>query len=222
MKIEYIYHSGFTIETDKYFLVFDYYKGNLQLKDKKTIVFSSHGHPDHFNPVIFEWAKQQANISYILSSDIASEISESIHIMEPYETLELFDITINTFGSTDLGLSFLVKVEGKTIFFAGDLNWWYWNENSEQEKLSMEKAFKKEIDNLKRNLIDIAFFPVDPRLKENYSLGGKHFIKEISPKIFIPMHFGDNYKITKEFAQEINRSENKVLEISKRNQIFVI
>jgi L-ascorbate metabolism protein UlaG (beta-lactamase superfamily) len=48
MKIEYIFHSGFTVETDNYFLVFDYYKGKINLReDKRTVVFSSHNHGDH-------------------------------------------------------------------------------------------------------------------------------------------------------------------------------
>lgn len=222
MKIEYIHHSGFTIETDNYFLVFDYYKGSINLRDKKTIVFSSHGHPDHYNPDILKWSQEHADISYVLSSDIQVEPDDNIHTMEPYESLNLFNISIKSFGSTDLGLSFLVEVDGKNIFFAGDLNWWYWKGDSEEEKLSMEKAFKEEIEKIKGNNIDIAFFPVDPRLRENYSLGGKYFISELKPKFFIPMHFWNKFKTTKDFAQDIDNPNTKVIEIYKKNQIIEI
>lgn len=140
--------------------------------------------------------------------------------MNPYESLNIHDITINSFGSTDLGLSFLVKVDGKTIFFAGDLNWWHWDDDSEDEKLRMEKAFKNEISKVKGDSIDIAFFPVDPRLKENFYIGGEYFIKELSPKVFIPMHFGDNFDTTTNFRQKVNCSSSKTIEIYKRNQII--
>lgn len=222
MKIEYIYHSGFCIETENYFLVFDYYKGNIKLNDKKTIVFSSHGHADHYNPDVFQWSKKHSDISYVLSSDINIESSHNTFIMKPYESLNIFNITIKSFGSTDLGLSFLVKVEDKTIFFAGDLNWWYWNDDSEDEKRLMEKSFKEEISKIKSEIIDIAFFPVDPRLEESFYIGGEYFIKKLSPKLFIPMHFGDNFDTTKYFKQKVNSSSSQIIEIYKRNQIIEI
>lgn len=222
MKIEYIYHSGFCIESENYFLVFDYYKGNIKLSNKNTIVFSSHGHADHFNPNIFQWSEKHSDISYVLSDDIKIESSLSTYIMKPYESLNLFDITIKSFGSTDLGLSFLVMVDGKTIFFAGDLNWWHWDDDSVDEKLLMEKAFKEEISKIKSDSIDIAFFPVDPRLKENFHIGGEYFIKELNPKLFIPMHFGDNFKTTTYFKQKVNYTSTQIIEINKRNQIIKI
>jgi len=225
MKIEYIYHSGFSIETKNYFLVFDYYKGDINLSNKKTIVFSSHGHVDHFNPAIIQWSNEHPNISYVLSSDINVESSSpNIYIMKPYESLNLDNIYIKSFGSTDLGLSFLINVDDKTIFFAGDLNWWYWNDDSDDEKLIMEKAFKEEIDKIKNNNIDIdvAFFPVDPRLKENFHIGGEYFIKELKPKFFIPMHFGDNFNTTTSFKQKVDSSSSQIIEIYKRNQIIEI
>lgn len=56
MKITYINHSGFLIETRGCYYIFDYYKGELPPLDKKkeVIVFCSHFHKDHFNPVIFK------------------------------------------------------------------------------------------------------------------------------------------------------------------------
>ena len=118
IQLAYIYHSGFTAETEDHFLVFDYYKGQIKLPDKPIIVFASHGHADHYNPLILDWQKQQAEISYVLSHDIklASQGQEQIHHLAPYEELELDGLQIKTFGSTDLGVSFLVHAEGKYIF----------------------------------------------------------------------------------------------------------
>lgn len=222
MKIEYIHHSGCTVETENYFLVFDYYKGDINLKDKKIIVFSSHGHGDHYNPEILKWASEHRDISYVLSSDIGVNPSPSIHVMEPYDTLEISDVNIKSFGSTDLGLSFLVEVEGKKIFFAGDLNWWIWSEDTEEEKEAMERDFKGEIQRLKGNEIYVAFFPVDPRLRENYSLGGKYVIEELEPEYFVPIHFWNKFSTTRDFAKEMARYPTKVIEIYEDNQLIEI
>ena len=217
VKIEYIFHSGFTVETEKHFLVFDYYKGDLQLGDKKTYIFSTHGHEDHFNPSILDF---DGDIKYIFSDDIEIESERDISFMKAYKDIKIDDIEIKTYSSTDLGVSFLVRVDGVSIFHAGDLNWWYWNNDSQKEKDSMEYLFKKKIERMEDERIDIAFFPVDPRLEENYYMGGKYFIDKISPLYFFPMHFGDNYSKNELFIHKMKDSKTKVVNIEHKNQVF--
>lgn len=55
MKINHIYHSGFSIELKKCVLIFDWYKGDLKDFDenKKIIVFVSHSHSDHYGKCIW-------------------------------------------------------------------------------------------------------------------------------------------------------------------------
>ena len=134
--------------------------------------------------------------------------------------LKFDDIRIKTYGSTDEGISFEVSVESKVIFHAGDLNWWHWEGETEQEKEAAQKIFFKEIDILKGSKIDIAFFPVDPRLEDAYYYGGKYFIEEVCPKVFIPMHFQDCYYITRKFRAVMENIQNstRVIEIEKRGQ----
>lgn len=219
VKIEHIFHSCFLVETENYQLVFDYYKGDISLKDKKTIVFVTHGHEDHYNKEIFKWRDNIADINYVLSSDI-DIVSKDIYGISPYEELILDDIKIKTFGSTDLGISLLINVDNVDIFHAGDLNWWYWNSDSQEEKLDMENSFKKEISNIKGPNIDIAFFPVDPRLESAYSLGGEYFIKQVKPKYFLPMHFGDNFYVTRDLIHKAKDKSTKIIELTHKNQII--
>lgn len=55
MKITYLGHSGFLVETKEHDLLFDYYTGKLPafLPEKKLTVFVSHSHQDHYNKEIF-------------------------------------------------------------------------------------------------------------------------------------------------------------------------
>lgn len=239
VKINYLFNSGFTLETEKYLLIFDYYKdtvsegnkdrtngavGEEDLKiNKDILVFSSHSHKDHFNPVILEWQDIRPNIKYVLSSDIeVVRKNENIKFISAYEELKVGDVYVKAYGSTDIGISFLVKVEGITVFHAGDLNWWYWWDDTEGEIQQAERWFKDEVNRIKEEKIDIAFFPVDPRLEHNYCVGGEHFIKEINPQIFIPMHFGENYQITENFADRMKRSNSRVIEIRFRGQEILL
>ena len=50
MKITYIHHSAFLVETESAYLLFDYFQGKLPefSEEKPLYVFASHRHPDHF------------------------------------------------------------------------------------------------------------------------------------------------------------------------------
>lgn len=231
-KIYYIYHSGFAIETKNHFLVFDYYKEpniskeNLLLPSllaaenikgkKKVFVFCSHSHGDHFNPVIFDFENYNPEIKYILSNDIKTGTKKSNYIfMAEDDEDEINDLYIKAYGSTDIGISFLVKVDNLTIFHSGDLNWWHWKEDSSEEQRLAESNFKIQIEKLKKEeSIDIAFFPVDPRLEEFYYIGGQYFCEQLHPKILIPMHFADNPSITKEFSEKMEKLNIASVEIN--------
>ncbi|KUO61407.1 MAG: hydrolase [Gracilibacter sp. BRH_c7a] len=223
IKIKYLYHSGFRVETSKHIFIFDYYKGNVDMGDKDTYVFSSHGHPDHFNKEIFQWQKQKPNIKYILSDDISIKQKKgNIFVMSPYDEIKVDDVIIKAFGSTDLGVSFLIQFLGTNLFHAGDLNWWYWSQDVPEEIKRAEILFKKEIAKIKGESIDIAFFPVDPRLEHNYCVGADYFIQEISPKVLIPMHFGDNGETAKQYAEKMKDSPTRIIDIAEKGQELVL
>jgi L-ascorbate metabolism protein UlaG (beta-lactamase superfamily) len=100
---------------------------------------------------------------------------------------------VKTYGSTDIGVSFLVTACGLTIFHAGDLNDWYWEEESTPEELLQdEENYLKIIRKLAGHKIDVAFIPEDPRLKHNAGRGVAHFKKIVAPEKIIPMHFPGN------------------------------
>ena len=238
-KIHYIYHSGFAIKTKNHFLIFDYYKDPLEnmdskqkpallspenIKDMKNVfVFASHSHGDHYNPSILKWENYNSNIQYVFSSDIIiNEDKLNYTFIEEGQEKSIKDIYVKAYGSTDIGISFLVKVDGLTIFHAGDLNWWHWKEDSVEEKSFAEASFKAEVEKLKsEKSIDIAFFPVDPRLQEYYYIGGEYFAENIQPKLLIPMHFADDVSVTKEFYDRTKISKVKVIQIDHSGQEII-
>lgn len=242
LKIWYLYHSGFAVKTNNHLLIFDYYtkpgtdfNGLLntshlsteELSDQNVIVFSSHRHPDHFDKRILEWSDIVPNINYVLSDDIKIPVVNhdknilSVHFNKEY-TLD--NIKITTLHSTDEGVAFFIKIDGINIYHAGDLNWWYWNEETKHYNDTMAGQYKHEIDLLKGKNIDVAFLPMDPRLEENYLLGVDYFIKTINPRIVFPMHFGDNYKVF-DWLKKDQRAEsyrNRILTISHSSESFIL
>lgn len=228
LRVEYIYHSGFVVESEKHLLVFDYFQGAVNLnKGKPIYVFSSHAHADHFNSLILDWQREHPDIHYIFSSDIRSElrdplIKDNITFLSPYQETKIDNLSIKTFGSTDVGVSFLVEHNGIRLFHAGDLNWWYWWGETAEEIAQAEKGFKEEMAKIKGESIDVAFFPVDPRLEHNYSLGAEYFIREIQPKILIPMHFGQESDVINAFVQKTKNSPTKIIKLTSRGQFALL
>ncbi|MBP1927077.1 L-ascorbate metabolism protein UlaG (beta-lactamase superfamily) [Sedimentibacter acidaminivorans] len=242
MKIYYIHHSCFIVESKSSFLIFDYYKSKpymndfdfdfkdlidkIMKSDKAVYIFASHSHNDHYSSEILTWNASKNNVYYMLSDDI--EIYNQIdrcYFLKPNQEIVINNLKINTFGSTDAGISIIINLDNNNIFHAGDLNWWKWNDDTPSEEKEMEFAFKSivnDIINLNIN-IDIAFFPVDKRLEENFMYGGEFFIEKLSPNIFIPMHFWDNFHATNEFVQLVNRKalKTKVLKIKHANEILI-
>ncbi len=212
-EIRYLYHSGFTVRTDRHFFIFDYYldtprgcgldKGVVnpdEIKDLDVVVFASHRHPDHFNPRIFSWRKSVEKIRYILSDDIHT--AEDALMVHPGNEYDLSDFTVRVLDSTDAGGAFLIHADGLCIYHAGDLNLWYWDGEPDADNEEMTRRYKEQIDTLQGQKIDIAFIPVDPRLEENYLLGLDYFMKTADVNLAVPMHFSDDLSIFDELKAD--------------------
>ena len=208
MKLDYIYHSGFAIEADGITVIIDYYKDSSEeapdrgivhdhlLKKPGTLyVLSSHFHPDHFNRDILSWKEQRPDIRYIFSKDILKHrraTAEDAVYINKGDVYEDENIRIEAFGSTDVGISFLIDLQGVRLFHAGDLNNWHWKDESTPEEVAeAEKNYLKELDDLAKatDKLDVAMFPVDPRIGTDFMRGAQQFVDRIKTNIFVPMHF---------------------------------
>ena len=225
MKITYIHHSSFVVELNNCILLFDYFQGNLPEfnKNKKLYVFSSQCHHDHFNKNIFKLKKIHPDVTYILSNDINTPEYENIKLIGANEKLSVDNLQIETLQSSDLGVAFIVKIENKTIYHAGDLNWWHWEgENSPEENDYAERLFKDSVDRIKGKSIDLAFLPLDSRQGDQYYLGFDYFMRNTNTKIALPMHFWGTYSLAKTFkaSNYALNYKDRILEINHENEEF--
>ncbi|MEG1410358.1 MAG: MBL fold metallo-hydrolase [Terrisporobacter sp.] len=218
MKITYIHHSSFALELENSILLFDYFQGKLPDfdKNKKLYVFSSHSHHDHFNKCIFDLEKIHPHVTYILSDDIKTSKSKNTKFAGANEKITVDNLGIKTLESSDLGVAFIVKIENKTIYHAGDLNWWHWEgENSPEENEFAENKFKDGVDRIKGENIDVAFLPLDSRQGEQYYLGFDYFMKNTNTKSAFPMHLWNDYDL-------INTFKNSNHALSYKDRVFNI
>lgn len=219
MTVTYIHHSSFVIEEQlqnghQLVLLFDYFEGTLPefSPEAYLYVFASHKHADHFNLCIFDLLKTYRNVTYVLGNDIklnekylerngiAAEVKEHILSVKSHMTIEAGDIVIETLRSTDQGVAFVVSFEDKTVYHAGDLNWWHWKGYTDQGNRLMAKRYQEEIDLLKGRHFDVAFVPTDPRLEEFYDLGLRYFMEQTKTDIIYPMHLWEHYEIAEALA----------------------
>lgn len=216
MKVTYLKHSGFMVESRNYIYLFDYIGGNIDKaikSDKKIYVMVSHIHDDHFSKIIFDIATKHDNVTYILSYDVVkkikknailSKMTEQLNIIrvQAHEKYKIDDIVVETLKSRDEGVAFIVSEKDGTIYHAGDLNWWHWEGEPKSWNRNMEVNFKREIDSMRGRKIDIAFIPLDPRQEDAYYLGMNYFIKNVGANEIYPMHFWGEPRIIDRYKSE--------------------
>ncbi len=216
IRLTYIWHDCFLLETNEYNVIFDYWtepeQGRLLSivdKEKPLYVIVSHHHKDHFNKDIFLWSKLFRQIKYIISKDVYQSVryilrdnstyrgeyripTDLVSMLRPGDVYFSENLKIYVFGSTDIGNSYLLKVGEKYIFHAGDLNAWVWkDESTENEVEAAIRDFKSKIEKIGdiTETIDLVMFPVDSRIGRDYWEGAKLFVNQFDVRHFVPMHF---------------------------------
>lgn len=204
MIVTCIGHSGFAVETDTVTLVFDYYidpAGVLEdilSRAQQLYVFVSHSHRDHLNTEIFDWEERYGVTGYVIANECRRKLKRSvelfsfpitfIHHDEDWNDAEL---SVHAFDSTDVGVSFLVGLDGKRLFHAGDYTCWHFSE--EQDMAAVRKA-KGDFHAILNKIvayapcIDVAMMPVVPNIGGDWAYGAREFLRAVQVDTFIPMH----------------------------------
>lgn len=226
--VSYFYQSAFTVSMQKTLLVFSYRETNIpqvaenqRLTDKdflgfnNILVFVPSASADHLDTSIFDW-KQSFPITYIMPEKAAGTHirTSNVRVVREGDEFTVGHSDIKVFGSSDDGVSFLVKAEGITVYHAGDLNLWHWREeNTLRDIAKAEALFYEKVSHLPKDQIDIAFFPLDPNQGGLYDAGANHFIMQARPRVFFPMHFASRTEIANEYARR---------SITRRTVIFAL
>lgn len=190
----------------------------------------SHHHKDHFTKKIFEFAKILPRVQYIISEDVERSVRyllrsegtykgnlkvdpSTVYTLKPGETFEDSLLRVNAFGSTDIGNSYVVEVDGKRLFHAGDLNAWMWkDESTPQEVAEAILDYETKIDEIEKHFhsFDLVMFPVDARIGRDWWEGAFRFVHRFDVGLFVPMHFC-LYNSDKEQIDFIHKATNFAL-----------
>ena len=197
MKITYLDHSGFAVEQGETLLVFDEYNprpapgkaglagGVVTEADvrahARSALFLSHSHSDHYCREVLALPFGET----VLSGDFPASIPG--RRAQEGESFSVLGLPVRAFGSTDLGLSYLVEVEGRRVFHAGDFN---------LERILADRA------DCAAGTIDLAFFPLDPRMGKHTDRGAVRFLKALRPKVLVPMHLQGDAALAERFAAQ--------------------
>ena len=234
MTAVFLDHSGFLVELPQVSLLFDWWKGDLPpLSDKPLLVFASHRHPDHFDPKIFALDNGQRQIHFLLGHGIrltgrnrarwslSDETAGKCQVLSGGEAAApLSGVTIEALPSTDEGVAFLVSAGGRTIFHAGDLNWWHWEGEDPAWNRNMELDFKRYTEPLRDRRIDLAMMPLDPRLGEDGFRGPRYLLELADIRCFLPMHQWGDFAFTRQFLAAYPAFSSRTLPVGRPGQIF--
>ena len=200
MRIHYLFNSGFLVELNKTWLIFDDCDDPADVvrtrlaaeSDVHLYIFVSHAHFDHFDPRILDYAPRTEK--YIFSRNVRHTKrarkfpADKTIYLEDYSTWQDGTIAVQTFSSTDVGTSFLVEADGRKIFHAGDFNWWHWTGDTAENQTLMKNAFMKQMKKLRGLSADVAFFPTDGRLEEARDMGVNAFCADTDIRALVTMH----------------------------------
>ena len=235
MRVTFLEHSGFLVETGFAALLFDWWKGELPALPPGVplYVFASHVHPDHFDPKIFALNDGNRDVSFLLGKGVSldprhlqrwgvsPETVETARVRQGGQTLSLPQAEIETLSSTDEGVAFLVTLpDGRTVFHAGDLNWWHWEGEDRAWNRNMEVNFKKYTEPLRGRKIDLAMLPLDPRLGEAGFWGPAYFLETADIRHFLPMHQWGDFEFSRKFLEENPAFTERTVPVERAGQVF--
>jgi ankyrin repeat protein/L-ascorbate metabolism protein UlaG (beta-lactamase superfamily) len=192
-------HCGFAVKTRSRLLIFDYFsrgwrrpeKPSLangfidpeEIKNLEVVVFVSHAHGDHFDPVILSWRRTVKNITYVFGWN-ARKGDRSIDLPAPRAktTIKGMDIfTVNCEHNDVPEVAYLVKLDGLSIYHSGDY-------------LGPVADFQADMDYLlgKAGTVDLAFT----------FLGKLDQAESLKPKVVFPIHANNREYMYGAFARE--------------------
>lgn len=256
MKIRgtYMGQSGFFLEFQSATLIFDWVEGELPTvrTDKPLYVFISHIHADHFKQDIFSLIQKYPKTEFFLGYNRQMPEINAMLDKLPEATknaLSCFDgiqklysddgkVMIKTLKSTDLGVAFLVEIEGKRIFHAGDLFLMQTQTRDMYVALSStalmsghvmpsyteylkeaEQEFIQFTEPLRGMHIDYGMLPLDPRFPNIGYATVKRYLEIATFDTWSPMHLWGKYEFVDKFLDDYPEYASKMIAISRNQNV---
>ena len=232
MNVEVLWNNFLSqIKSELTSLAFDTWFNDTKLhkleNGKAIIIVPMQIHKKHL-------ADKYSNIHYIFSKDIRISphflskhgidpaVRERVTFVSPDNTYHVDDLDIMTLRSTDAGVAFYVISNGVSLFHAGDLNDWEWDGAGDLINGRVRRAFRHEIKKLSEKPINVAFFPMDPKLMEYQFKGFDFFLQNTAAEFVFPMHMWQDYSGIAEYKKRLSNKDmaDRVIEIERENQTF--
>jgi L-ascorbate metabolism protein UlaG (beta-lactamase superfamily) len=203
--IRYLFHSGWSVQTRNHMLIFDYTEPlpppGLPARDAKAVrpeeiadlvvtVFVSHAHSDHYSAEVLKWRPVIPRIRYVWGWEGPGS-PEDIHFGRERRVVEDRGLEILNIHHEFDGIpesAFLVKVDGLTIFHAGDHG---------SSRGMKDPVFGDNIGYLAEHApqLDLMFTP---------TFGGEiDALRALRPRAVFPMHDGGRERQYAKFAEKV-------------------
>lgn len=228
-EIWYLGHCGYAVKTAKHLVIIDYIeleenpvergldKGFVdpaEIADLDVIVFITHSHIDHYDPIVLSWRETIPSIRYVFGWKVEEE--PGVYSMDKLrDRMELDGVVVYTVNSHHSGLpevAYLVQLDGLTLFHEGDY----------QGRMGRNEPFrvKEDMAYLKKlvDRVDLAFvgnWTGEPILD---------ILHGLQPQAIFPMHDRKKEQLYKNFPGELAERgfEQPVLCPEARGDKFVL
>jgi L-ascorbate metabolism protein UlaG (beta-lactamase superfamily) len=182
MELKWLGHASWLLKTGDKNIYLDPYEG--EYKEKADIILSTHHHDDHCKPDKIALIKTN-NTNIVATKECGKKINELVISLNPGESTSIGNVTIEAveaynfkrfrspgtpFHPKGIGVGYLIKAEGKTIYHSGDTD------------------FIEEMKQL--NKIDVMLVPSGGTYTMDNQEAAEATIA-VSPKKAIPMHIWD-------------------------------
>ena len=233
----YLGHSGFLLELESATLIFDWYQGEIPpLRGEKPVyIFASNINQDHFRPEIFGAVEQLPHAEIFLGYDhsisevdtflegLPEKVQDRVSCFDGEARLysENGEMLVSSIPATELGVGFIVEIEGKTIFHAGTLylnqiadedeyNKWYQKTTIEHPDLNVadyenylahcEDEFIKYTEKISGKTFDYAMLPLEPKFGDIGERTIKRYMEVATYKSWSPIQLHGMYEVVDEFV----------------------